>query len=340
MNAMKSTTKSTLSEELASRKKDHIDLAGEAQTLAREIDSRFNYEPLFFKHVAADDKWEISFLKHKLHFPVWVSSMTGGTSHAKVINQNLAQLVGKYKLGMGLGSCRSLLHANDRLEDFKVRKFLGDQPFFANIGFAQLAELKAQNNLLALHEMVKKVEATGLIIHLNPLQEWFQPEGDRFKVSPLDILKNFLEEASYPVLIKEVGQGMGPKSLKALLELPIAGIELGAFGGTNFSLLESKRGTEIDQKMPFIQVGHTASEMISFLNALPKRDKEIIISGGIKNALDGYYLISTLKSNALIGMAQPFLGPAMESFEALETYFLNFKEALLTARALLTVKGE
>lgn len=337
---MNSNMNSPHSEELAQRKGAHIELAARAQTSAVEVDPRFAYEPLFFTHPRAEEKWATEFLGHGLDYPIWVSSMTGGTGHARTINTNLAKLCGKYKLGMGLGSCRSLLEGDDRLEDFSVRGYLGDQPLFANLGIAQLEQLIATSKVAQVHELVKKTESNGLIIHLNPLQEWFQPEGDRYQVSPLATLQRFLDEASYPVIVKEVGQGMGPKSLKALLELPIAGIEFGAFGGTNFSLLESMRGGDIAQKRSFIQVGHTAREMVEVLNALPTRNKEFIISGGIKDVLDGYELKMRLKAPSVIGMAQAFLGPALEGQEVLEKHFLALREAILTARGLLQLKGE
>ena len=338
--SMKNNSNPSHSEELAQRKGAHIELASRAQTPTSGVDQRFNYEPLFFTHPTADQTWPTKFLKAQLNFPVWISSMTGGTEHARKINLNLAKLCGTHKLGMGLGSCRSLLDSDDRIEDFHVRKYLGEQPLFANLGLAQVEELLSIHKEQKIHEMVNRLEATGLIIHLNPLQEWFQPEGDRYKISPLITLTKFLEKASYPVIVKEVGQGMGPRSLKALLELPLAGVEFGAFGGTNFSLLESMRRDHDEVKKPFVQVGHTALEMVEILNALPTRNKEFIISGGIRNVLDGFELLSKMKANGLIGMAQPFLGPAMSGHESLEEYFNTFKESLLTAKGALSLKGE
>jgi isopentenyl-diphosphate delta-isomerase len=337
---MKTIVTPNLSEELANRKGAHIELAAHAQTLTPGVDSRFNYEPLFFSHPKSTDKWETKFLDFTLDYPLWVSSMTGGTVHARTINQNLARLCGKYKLGMGLGSCRSLLSGEERLEDFSLRSFIGDGPLFANLGIAQLEELVCAGKVSLVHEMVQRIEATGLIIHLNPLQEWFQPEGDRFQHPPLETMKRFLSDVSYPVVVKEVGQGMGPKSLKALLDLPIAAIELAAFGGTNFSLLENMRGGGSEMKRPFIQVGHSAKEMVGILNALPKNNKHFIISGGIRSVLDGYELLETLMAPAVIGMAQAFLAPALEGEVALEKHFLDLREALLTAKGVLQVKGD
>ncbi len=337
---MKSDKNLPFSDELAGRKGDHIELAEKARTQSSAIDSRFNYEPLFFSHPKFEDTWKTKFLGFNFDYPFWVSSMTGGTDHAKVINENLAKLCGEFKLGMGLGSCRSLLDGKNRLNEFAVKKFMGAQPLFANIGIAQVEELLAAGSVSKIHEMVKMVEADGLIIHINPLQEWFQPEGDRFTVSPITTLNKFLNNVTYPVIVKEVGQGMGPKSLRALLEMPIAGIELAAFGGTNFTLLESFRATPDHTREPFIHVGHSALEMVEVLNALPTRNKEIIISGGIKTMLDGYEFKSKLKANSVIGMASAFLNPALHDYETLRTYFLRQRESLLTAKALLELKEE
>lgn len=313
-------------------------MATKAQTHASSVDSRFDYEPLFFAHPKTE-KSPLTFLGKDLDYPFWVSSMTGGTEKAFTINQNLAKLCGKYKLGMGLGSCRSLLNSDDRLKDFAVRS-LTHSPLYANLGIAQVEEMIEENSENKIHEMVRKLEADGLIIHLNPLQEWFQPEGDRYTRAPIETLKYFLDKVTYPVIVKEVGHGLGPKSLAALLKLNIKAIEFGAFGGTNFTLLESMRREDTAVKAPFIHVGHTAMEMVQILNALPKNDKEFIISGGIKNVLDGYELMETLKAPAVIGMAHPFLLPALEGFEKLETYFLDLKEAYLTAKGLLKVKEQ
>ena len=133
---------------------------------------------------------------------------------------------------------------------------------------------------------------------------------------------------------------MGPRSLKALLDLPIAGIEFGAFGGTNFSLLENLRAKSQVHKEAFINVGHTAQEMVGFINALGNHDKEIIISGGIKSGLDAYQLLKLSKTRSLVGMAYAFLAPASQSYEALEIFYLSLRDSMLTASELLELKGE
>lgn len=338
---MKSPNNPSLSDELAQRKGDHIELAKKSRTGVQNVDSRFNYEPMFFSHVTADEKWESRFLGFTLDYPIWVSSMTGGTEHASKINENLARLCGEFKLGMGLGSCRALLKNDSALKDFAVKKFMPTQPLLANLGIAQLEELVLADKTELISEMIKKLEADGIIIHVNPLQELFQPEGDRFKFSPIETLKRYLGKGlPYKVIVKEVGQGIGPHSMNALLQLPIDGVEFAAFGGTNFSLLESFRGNEDETRAEFVNLGHTALEMVDFLNKQPRTHKDIIISGGIKSPLDAFYLKSKLKNRSLIGMASAFLEPAMTDYESLKNYFLRYKESLLTAKKLLVLKGD
>ena len=122
--------KPPFSHDLAERKSDHIKLSQNARTDASILDKRFNYEPLFFTHPTNESRWPTNFLGFEFNYPIWVSSMTGGTHHARVINENLARLCGEFRLGMGLGSCRSLLLDKSRLDEFKVKKFMNSAPLF------------------------------------------------------------------------------------------------------------------------------------------------------------------------------------------------------------------
>lgn len=325
------------------RKLDHIELALAAQTPHAEVDHRFYYEPLFSAHPSANSDLSLSFLGKKCNAPLWVSSMTGGVGPARHLNQNLARVCREFGLGMGLGSCRVLLTDQTYFNDFNLRPILGDElPFYANLGIAQVEELLADKNKhYQLNDLVSKLEADGLIVHINPLQEWFQPEGDRFKKSPLETLTNLCEIFKHKIIVKEVGQGLGPKSLKALLDLPIAAIELAAFGGTNFSKLEQLRGRNVSMKA-LSTVGHTASEMVLSLNSLvdakPEyRQKNIIISGGIESMLDGYFLRENLKFTSVIGQAKNFLTHA-ENYDELKKFTAGQIDGLKVAKAFLVAK--
>src|SRR5690606_23371368 len=116
------------------RKQDHIDLAFQADMAHRGADTRFWYEPMLAGHPPDDLDLSLSFLGKTLKAPLWVSSMTGGTEKAHMINRRLATACARYGLGMGLGSCRPLLDSLDRLQDFDVRGLLGPHlPLFINL---------------------------------------------------------------------------------------------------------------------------------------------------------------------------------------------------------------
>lgn len=342
--------------DLAKRKIDHIELASNSQIDSKFVDKRFNYEPLFSAHPKAFFNESITFLGKRLAAPIWISSMTGGSCEALKINQNLARVANKYGLGMGLGSCRPLLkNGKNYFKDFDLRQIIGeDLPFFANLGIAQIASLISQHRISAILDLVEKLQVDGLIIHINPLQEWFQERGDRFDFSPFEVLQQFIEGIGEirkcKIIVKEVGQGFGPKSLKSLMLLPISAIEFGALGGTNFTKLEILRNGINEApytSMPFSYVGHTAEEMVEmikqiFASSKNVKCKEFIISGGIKTSLDAYYLMKKLNEidevTAIIGRAYLFLKYARISLERLDRFVENEIKALALAKSFLELR--
>jgi len=331
----------------STRKHDHIELAFESRILTENLDSRFYYEPLLSAHPNQISGYPKSFLNKQIQAPIWISSMTGGTEKALMINKNLATACKEFGLSMGLGSCRSILDSDDRLSDFAMRPFIGDQPLYANLGTAQLEELINAGNLKSVYQLVEKLEADGLIIHVNPLQEWLQDEGDQITMPPIDVIRTVLQEVDFRIIVKEVGQGFGPESLKELIQLPIEAVEFAASGGTNFSLLEllRSRAERKDAFQSFANIGHSADQMIDFLNELipslgPKVNcRNFIISGGITNFLDGYYHINRLNHNAIYGQASSMLKHAQVSYEALHQYISLQIEGLKFASAYLRIKS-
>lgn len=327
------------------RKQDHIELAFKSQVKADVIDRRFYYEPMLYAHPTANRPF--NFLGKELNAPMWVSSMTGGTGFAKIINQNLAKACGEYKLGMGLGSCRQLLFEDTFLADFQVRKWVGDQPLYANLGIAQIEELIDNKQLGKIDELLKKLEADGLIIHVNPMQEVLQPEGDVIKHSPIDTIKKVLDVAQYPIIVKEVGQGFGVKSMQALLSLPLAAIDFAASGGTNFALLELLRSEQLalDSFKPLAHIGHDANDMVNILNESleqlnsKRQCNEVIISGGVKDYLDGYYLTEKAQLPAIYGQASAFLKHARGDYETLAAFVETQIKGYQIAQQFLKIRA-
>ncbi len=327
-----------------SRKQSHLELAFKSQS--KQIDDRFYYEPMLAGHANEFDQMPFTLGEKQMKFPIWISSMTGGTSAAGPINKILAKTAAKHGFGMGLGSCRIILEDDTYLEDFNLRPILGEElPFYANVGIAQIERLLHEGQASKLTKLVQKLNADGLIVHINPLQEWLQPEGDLIMDSPLVTLEKLFNEVDLPIIVKEVGQGFGPESMKALLQMPLLAIDFAANGGTNFSKLELIRNEKLQDFFgEVVNLGHSAEEMIGFLNTAKAelgdqaKCNKIIVSGGIKNFLDGYYHISKSTLDAAYGQAAPFLHYANESQEALDQFASFQIQGLLMSKQLLKVK--
>ena len=324
------------------RKKDHIELA--FQSVVQGSDQRFYYEPLFNAHPTEELKG-LNFVGKSMKAPIWISSMTGGTAEAAIINRNLAEAAGEFGLGMGLGSCRIILDDDTYLPDFQLRSLAKEAPLYANLGIAQVEELHREKKTSKIKELIDKTETDGLILHVNPLQEWLQPEGDRFQDAPLETIKRTLD-LDIPIIVKEVGQGFGPRSLRELMKLPLVAIDFGAHGGTNFSKLELHRQSDMVHEAyeEIASWGHTAVEMVEFFNEIrsdwdSNSTPDVIVSGGVRNFLDGYYLIKKINANAVYGQASAFLKHARAEYEELREFVILQLEGLKLAQAYLRLRS-
>ena len=336
----------------AERKADHIELAFAAQTAAADLDARFSYEPLLGAHPLPGSLPPTRFAGRTLSAPLWVSSMTGGTARARRINENLARACREFGMGMGLGSCRSLLYEEgraERLGDFAMRPLIGDAlPLYANLGVAQVERLQREGETWRIGALVDLLDADGLIVHVNPLQEWLQPEGDRFGVPPIDTVARLLDDGGFarPVIVKEVGQGIGPESLRRLLALPLAAVEFAAGGGTNFARLELLRSDPVRAGVyaALERVGHSAAEMVALVNAAAAElgpdlaCRDVVISGGVGDFLDGHYLRAKCRLNSVYGQASAFLRHATGDYDELRAFVATQVRGLELARAYLKVR--
>ncbi len=328
------------------RKKDHIELAFRSRTNSVEADNRFDYEPALGNHRPVPINH--CFFGKTMTLPIWISSMTGGSPLSHQINHSLAEVCNEYGMGMGLGSCRILLDSDKYMPDFDVRAVIGKQPLLANLGISQLEQLMDQKNTGKIDDLMERLDADGLIIHLNPLQEAFQPEGNQLSRSPIDILDEYLQCSPHKLVVKEVGQGMGPRSLRRLLQMPLEAIEFGALGGTNFTMVELHRhnGISTQHFLPFSKVGHTAEQMTRMVNQQKHelgdaiQVHSLIISGGITNVLDGYYLTEISEMPAIFGMGSAFLKEAMDGSASLHNFVAGLAKGWQLAHQFLKVRKD
>ena len=150
-----------------------------------------------------------------------------------------------------------------------------------------------------------------MIVHVNPIQEWFQPEGDQFLHPPLETIQTLLNHITCPLIVKEVGQGIGPESLEALLNLPLGAIEFAAYGGTNFAKLEILRQKRSEGVFGALILRISGKmEMVETVEWIVQKNpgffcKQLIISGGIHSFLDGYYLMKKSMLPAIYRAALP-----------------------------------
>jgi isopentenyl-diphosphate Delta-isomerase len=259
--------------------------------------------------------------------------MTGGTAHAQTINTNIAIAAEKTGVAMGVGSQRIALELDDARESFAlVRDHAPTAVVFANLGAVQLNYGRGVEDVRRIIDMV---QADGLYLHLNPLQEALQPEGDTNFAGLLDKIGLLIKEIDVPVFVKEVGHGIDMRSAQALIDHGVAGIDCAGVGGTSWAWVEAKRSENSDFQEWFKSVGIPTDLLLEQYQQL-SGDVTKVVSGGVRTPIE------VLKARALgadlYSMAQPFLAPALESSDAVETMINNFEQGLKIAMFVCGVK--
>ncbi|HUV94203.1 MAG TPA: type 2 isopentenyl-diphosphate Delta-isomerase [Anaerolineae bacterium] len=253
------------------------------------------------------------FLGQKLRAPLLLSSMTGGTDLAAEVNRRLATAAQELGLAMGLGSQRAGIEDPELMATYQVRDRAPDILLLANLGAVQL------NYGYGVQECLRAVEsvgADGLILHLNPLQEALQPEGNTDFSGLLAKIERVCRELPVPVVVKEVGWGLSPQAAEQLCRAGVAALDIAGAGGTSWSEVERHRSGEsvaAEVASAFASWGiPTADSLVWVRRTLP--DLPLIASGGLTNGVEAALCLA-LGAN-LVGMAQPLLPPAMESAQA------------------------
>ena len=259
-----------------------------------------------------DVKLNLRLFGRELRAPILISSMTGGTEQAGRINRILAEAAQESGIAMGLGSQRAAIENPGLSGTFQVRNFAPDVLLFANLGAVQL---NYGYGIEQCQRAVDMIEADALILHLNPLQEAVQPEGDTRFAGLLNRIEAICQALPVPVIMKEVGWGFSKQAARQLAEAGVTAIDVAGAGGTSWTQVEMHRAETKDQALlaaAFIDWGiPTAQAIINVRKVGP--DLKVFASGGLKDGIDIAKCIALGAS--LGGMASPFLKAANHSLE-------------------------
>jgi isopentenyl-diphosphate delta-isomerase len=269
-----------------------------------------------------------NFLGKELQAPLLISSMTGGTAEARAINVNLAQAAQAAGVAMGLGSQRAAIEDPSLAETFQVRRVAPDILLFANLGAIQL---NYGYGLPECQRAVEMVEADALILHLNPLQEAVQPDGDRDWSGLVDKIGIVCRRLPVPVIVKEVGWGLSSNAVRQLSEAGVTALDVAGAGGTSWSEVEYHRApTEEHARVAAAFADWGLSTMESLLIARREAPQiPVIASGGIRDGIDVAKVIALGAS--LAGIAGPFLKAAVDSSAAVESTITEITTVLRVA---------
>ena len=301
------------------RKADHLRICLEDEVqFYRKTNGLDRYR---FEHVCLpeldlkDINISTQFLGKTLTTPLLISSMTGGTEQAKLINYRLALAAQKHGLAMGVGSQRIAVENPEVAHTFAVRSLAPNAMLFANLGAVQL------NYTYGLEQCLRAVDilqADALILHLNPLQECIQPHGDTNFKGLLKKIGQLCRQIDVPVIAKEVGNGVSAKMATKLVNVGVDIIDVAGAGGTSWAKVESERAENNLQRRlgkTFAEWGISTAEcLVQIKQQHP--DLSLIASGGLRNGLEVAKAIAL--GADLAGLAFPFLQAAVESEAAID----------------------
>ncbi len=308
---------------LARRKLDQLDAVLTQDVSARTVTTGF--EAIRFEHCALPEldidtiDLGITLFGRRLSAPLLISSMTGGVDRAQRINATLAEIAQSLGIALAVGSQRIALQGGGNGGFGKVLRGLAPSiPIIANIGGSQLLEWQDETPALRLVEMI---EADALVIHLNPLQEVLQGQGDRNWIGVFAAIERLARALPFPLLVKEVGCGISPTIARRLLDIGVSGIDVAGAGGTSWAAVVAARAPDAYAREiaeTFRDWGiPTATALIGVRGACP--EALLIASGGMRNGLDA---AKALRLGAdLVGFAAAILPEAVDGPDALVQRF-------------------
>jgi len=314
------------------RKAEHLRINIERDVAGKGIASGF--DDYRFRHRALPEidldavDLSLELFGRTLAAPLLISCMTGGTSEARRINERLARVAQQHGFAMGVGSGRALIESPASLDTFEVRAYAPDILLFANLGAIQLNKGYGVDECRRLVELLR---ADALALHLNPLQEAVQPEGDTCFSGLLAQIARLCAAADFPVIVKEVGWGIAPADVRALFDVGVAAVDVAGAGGTSWSEVERHRIAEPWRaRVAALFAGWGIPTAQCLIEAREVAPAEIIIaSGGIRSGLDAAKALAL--GADLVGIAGPFLRAADASLDAAHELARELAETLRIA---------
>ena len=313
------------------RKSRHLDICLE-DDVASHLDAGFGSVRL--RHEALpecaleDIDLAVSVLGHRLAAPLLISSMTGGTERARAINHNLAIAAERAGVALALGSQRAALEDPSLLPTYRVRDVAPRVVLFANIGAVQLNYgVSVDDAIRAVHS----IEANALYLHLNPLQEAIQANGDTNFRTLLPRIGELCRRIDVPVIAKSVGSGISVRTAARLFDAGVSAIDVAGAGGTSWARVEGRRSNDPKREAiaeAFAAWGYPTSEATAAMRrAFPAAT--IFASGGIRTGVDAAKAIAL--GADIAGAGLPFLEPATRSAEAVSDVLDVIVDALRIA---------
>ncbi len=296
------------------RKAEHIRLALEPRMqLGADPFADYSFEHCALPEIDFDAiDTSVTFLGKRLAAPLLVSCMTGGTESAGRINRHLAAGAEATGVAVGVGSQRKALEDPAQAASFRVRDDAPTVPVIANLGAVQL---NYGMGLDHCRRAVDMVAADALALHLNPLQEALQPEGDRNFAGLLAKMAEVARALSVPIIAKEIGCGLSGAVGRRLLDVGIHILDTAGTGGTSWARIEAARADDAEIGELFAGWGVPTAESIRQLRALDGAGGSVVVigSGGLRSGVDVAKAIAL--GADLAGLAYPFLAAATESAE-------------------------
>lgn len=315
------------------RKLDHINIVSGGGAIDRR---QYYFDRILLTHRAlpelnlADIDPSTSFLGKPLSFPLLISSMTGGADEELVkINRNLALAAEAEGVALAVGSQRVFLSDDAAQESFELRQHAPTTVLLSNLGAVQL---NYDMGFADCEAVVKVLDADGLYLHLNPLQEAVQPEGDTDFSGLRDKIAVIVQTLKKPVLIKEVGAGISSEDVERLLAAGVKYIDVAGSGGTSWSMVESKRSDDPQLGEMFCDWGIPTPAALRMMKPY-RHEVNLIASGGVRNGID--MVKSLILGASMCGMARPFLNPARESADAVRAVIRRIRREFTTTMFLL-----